>query len=51
MAFWTCSEDAVFAEHVHDCDEYMLVTAALCCLSLSDGRIRTPRGVFTSSGN
>lgn len=52
MAFGTCSEDAVFAEHVHDYDEYMLVTATFGCPSLcTGGRIRTPRGVLTSSGN
>jgi hypothetical protein len=52
MAVGTYSEDAVSAKHVHDYDEYMLVTAAFGCPSLcTGGRIRTPRGVFTSSGN
>jgi quercetin dioxygenase-like cupin family protein len=39
MAFWTCSEDAVSAEHVHDYDEYMLVVQGCYTLVVNGKRI------------
>ena len=39
MAFWTCSEDAVSAEHVHDFDEYMLVVQGCYTLVVNGKRI------------
>jgi mannose-6-phosphate isomerase-like protein (cupin superfamily) len=39
MAFWTCSETAVSAPHVHEFDEYMIVVAGCYTLIL-----HTPNG-------
>lgn len=39
MAFWTCSEDAISAEHVHEYDEYMLVVQGCYTLVIKDKRI------------
>lgn len=39
MAFWTCSEDAESAAHMHDCDEYMLVVQGSYTLITSEKRI------------
>lgn len=39
MAFWTCSETASSAEHVHDYDEYMLVVEGLYTLIINGERI------------
>jgi len=39
MAFWTCTEDAVSAEHVHDYDEYMLVVQGCYTLIINGNRI------------
>jgi quercetin dioxygenase-like cupin family protein len=44
MAFWTCSEDAVSAEHVHDYDEYMLVVQGCYTLLVNGKRIRINAG-------
>jgi quercetin dioxygenase-like cupin family protein len=40
MAFWTCRESAVSAEHVHEYDEYMVVVQG--CYTLSIGGARIP---------
>ena len=37
MAFWTCTQAATSAEHVHEFDEYMLVVQG-CYTLLIDGR-------------
>jgi len=39
MAFWTCSEDAESAAHVHDFDEYMLVVEGRYTLFINGNRI------------
>lgn len=39
MAFWTCSQSAGSAEHVHDYDEYMLVVQVRYTLVLNGKRI------------
>lgn len=39
MAFWTCSENAQSAEHVHDYDEYMLVVQGCYTLLIEGNRI------------
>jgi quercetin dioxygenase-like cupin family protein len=39
IAFWTCSEDAISAEHVHDYDEYMLVVEGCYTLIMNGKRI------------
>ncbi len=39
MAFWTCSENAVSAEHVHEYDEYMLVVQGCYTLIIEGERI------------
>jgi quercetin dioxygenase-like cupin family protein len=44
MAFWTCSEDAVSVEHVHDYDEYMLVVQGSYTLLLQGQRIQINAG-------
>jgi quercetin dioxygenase-like cupin family protein len=57
MAFWTCSESAVSAAHVHDYDEYMVVVEGCYTLFIDENRIPLhagtefliPRGV-THSG-
>src|SRR5215469_11176078 len=52
MAFWTCAEDAVSAEHVHDYDEYMLVVQGCYTLIINEKRIpfKCGRGVFHCTG-
>jgi quercetin dioxygenase-like cupin family protein len=44
MAFWTCTEDAVSAEHVHDYDEYMLVLQGCYTLIINGKRIAINAG-------
>ena len=39
MAFWTCSENAVSAPHVHDYDEYMAVVQGCYTLIINGDRI------------
>jgi mannose-6-phosphate isomerase-like protein (cupin superfamily) len=39
MAFWTSSEDAVSAQHVHDYDEYMVVVEGCYALIINGDRI------------
>ncbi len=39
MAFWTCSEDATSAQHVHDYEEYMLVVQGCYTLVIEEKRI------------
>ena len=39
MAFWTCSENAISAEHVHEYDEYMLVVQGCYTLVINSHRI------------
>ena len=54
MAFWTCSETASSAAHVHDYDEYMLVVQGCYTLIIDAERIPVnageeyfiPRGVL-----
>lgn len=53
MAFWTCTESASAAEHIHDYDEYMLVVEGCYTLIMNGDRIPVkaeeeyfiPRGV------
>jgi quercetin dioxygenase-like cupin family protein len=44
MAFWTCSQDAVAAEHIHDYDEYMLVVQGGYTLIINGERIKVSAG-------
>ena len=44
MAFWTCSQDAAGAEHVHDYDEYMLVVQGSYTLIINGERIKVSAG-------
>jgi mannose-6-phosphate isomerase-like protein (cupin superfamily) len=44
MAFWTCSETASSAAHVHDYDEYMLVVQGCYTLIVNDERIPVKAG-------
>jgi len=44
MAFWTCSEDAVSAQHVHDYDEYMVVVQGCYTLIINGERIQVEAG-------
>ncbi|HYL35496.1 MAG TPA: cupin domain-containing protein [Bryobacteraceae bacterium] len=44
MAFWTCRETAVSAEHVHDYDEYMTVVQGCYTLILNGERISVGAG-------
>ena len=39
MAFWTCSENAMSAQHVHDYDEYMVVVEGFYALIINGDRI------------
>lgn len=39
MAFWTCAEDAISVQHVHDFDEYMVVVHGCYTLPIDDKRI------------
>lgn len=44
MAFWTCHDSAVSAEHVHDFDEYMLVIEGCYTLIIGGERIPVKAG-------
>lgn len=44
MAFWTCSESATSAEHVHEFDEYMLVVQGCYTLLVRGERIPIKAG-------
>jgi len=44
MAFWTCSENASSAEHVHDYDEYMIVVQGCYTLIINGERIPVRAG-------
>lgn len=44
MAFWTCSETAESAAHVHDFDEYMIVVEGCYILIVSGQRIPVMAG-------
>jgi len=44
MAFWTCSENAVSNEHVHEYDEYMLVVQGCYTLVIEGKRIPVNAG-------
>lgn len=44
MAFWTCSLNAVSAEHTHDFDEYMLVVQGCYTLVIEGKRIAVSAG-------
>ncbi|HYL45755.1 MAG TPA: cupin domain-containing protein [Candidatus Limnocylindrales bacterium] len=44
MAFWTCRESAVSAQHVHDFDEYMVVVKGCYTLVLGEERIDLKAG-------
>lgn len=52
MAFWTCTENAVSAEHVHEYDEYMLVVQGCYTLVIEGKRIPINAGeeYFISRG-
>lgn len=39
MAFWTCSENAISTQHVHDYDEYMVVVEGCYTLFINGDRI------------
>ena len=44
MAFWTCRESAVSAEHVHEYDEYMVVVQGCYTLIIDGERIPVRAG-------
>jgi quercetin dioxygenase-like cupin family protein len=44
MAFWTCGESAISAEHIHDYDEYMVVVQACYTLVIDRKRIAMKGG-------
>jgi quercetin dioxygenase-like cupin family protein len=44
MAFWTCSQSAPSAEHVHEFDEYMVVVQGCYTLIIDGRRIPLPAG-------
>ena len=44
MAFWTCSQTASFAAHVHDYDEYMIVVEGCYTLIVNGQRIPLAAG-------
>ena len=44
MAFWTCSQTASSAAHVHDFDEYMLVVRGCYTLIIDGKRIQVEAG-------
>lgn len=44
MAFWTCTEAASSAEHVHEFDEYMIVVQGCYTLIVGGERIRLQAG-------
>lgn len=52
MAFWTCSETACSAPHVHDFDEYMVVVEGCYTLIMEEERIPLQRGdeIFIAGG-
>ena len=39
MAFWTCGQTAASIEHMHDCDEYMVVVQGCYTLNTNGRRI------------
>ena len=49
MAFWTCTENASSAEHVHEYDEYMIVVQGCYTLIMSGERIPIRTGEEYSS--
>ena len=44
MAFWTCTQTATSAEHVHEFDEYMLVVQGCYTLLIAGKRIPVKAG-------
>ena len=44
MAFWTCGQDAVSAEHAHEFDEYMLVVEGCYTLVIGGRRVPIKKG-------
>jgi mannose-6-phosphate isomerase-like protein (cupin superfamily) len=44
MAFWTCTETASSAKHVHDYDEYMIVVQGCYALIIDGNRIPVNAG-------
>jgi len=44
MAFWTCTQTATSAEHVHEFDEYMLVVQGCYTLLIAEKRIPIKAG-------
>ena len=44
MAFWTCGQDAVSAEHAHEFDEYMLVVEGCYTLVIEGRRVPIKKG-------
>ena len=44
MAFWTCTQTATSAEHVHEFDEYMLVVQGCYTLLIAGKRIPIEAG-------
>jgi mannose-6-phosphate isomerase-like protein (cupin superfamily) len=44
MAFWTCPENALSAQHVHDYDEYMVVVEGCYTLIINGDRIPVNAG-------
>src|ERR1017187_8111953 len=44
MAFWTCTQTAQSASHVHDYDEYMIVAEGCYTLIIAGQRIPLRRG-------
>jgi quercetin dioxygenase-like cupin family protein len=44
MAFWTCTQTAQSASHVHDYDEYMIVVEGCYTLIIDGQRIPLRRG-------
>jgi mannose-6-phosphate isomerase-like protein (cupin superfamily) len=44
MAFWTCTQTAQSAAHVHDYDEYMVVVEGCYTLIIGDQRVPLNRG-------
>jgi mannose-6-phosphate isomerase-like protein (cupin superfamily) len=44
MAFWTCNKTATSVEHVHDCDEYMMVVQGYYTLVIHGEQIAVKAG-------
>jgi quercetin dioxygenase-like cupin family protein len=44
MAYWTCSQDAVTEEHVHEFDEWFVVVEGSYALSLDGDQRRVDAG-------